>query len=197
VSETKERILNESLVLFSVKGYDGVSMSDIAGAVGIKASSIYKHYVGKEEIFRSIVRQFEDKTASIFNSTLLEDREYKNISKEMLIEMIRQTFILYAEDPFLANCRKLFMISAFKRPEIGSLYTKYFIEMPIQYQAKLFTILQEDMEIHKRDTKVMAYHFYTPILIILQEFDYKKITVEEALEKINVLVTQFMEVYQL
>ena len=84
------RILDESLALFSVKGYDGVSMSDIAEAVGIKAASIYKHYTGKEAIFRSILKEFEGKTENIFKDVLLQERNYKNISKEMLIGMIQQ-----------------------------------------------------------------------------------------------------------
>ncbi len=35
----RNEILQEALSLFSVKGYDGVSMSDIAEVVGIKAAS--------------------------------------------------------------------------------------------------------------------------------------------------------------
>lgn len=197
MSETKIRILEESLALFSVRGYDGVSMSDIAEAVGIKASSIYKHYNGKEAIFSSIIKLFEDKTESIFQNGLLEDREYKYISKEILVEMIQQSFRLYAEDSYLASCRRLFMISSFSRPDISSLYMKYFIEFPMQYQSKLFDNLLEASAIQIRDTTVMAYHFYSPIFVILQEVDYKKLTIEAALEKINKVVIQFMEVYQL
>lgn len=43
----------------------------------------------------------------------------------------------------------------------------------------------------------MAYHFYTPILILLQEYDYKNVTLEKALKQIELLVTQFAEVYGL
>lgn len=197
MSDTKIRILNEALALFSIKGYDGVTMFDIANAVGIKPASIYKHYTGKEEIFRSIVKEFEEKTGNIFNASVLDNRVYLDVTKEMLIEMIQQTFQLYAQEPFLTRCRRLFMISAFHRPEIGDLYVKYFIEMPMQYQAELFAILQENKMLDKRDTSIMAYHFYTPILILLQEFDYKKITMEEAIDKISLLVSDFMEVYQL
>ena len=53
LNSTKERIIFESLNLFSQKGYDGVSMRDIAAAVGIKGASIYNHFKGKEEIFLS------------------------------------------------------------------------------------------------------------------------------------------------
>ena len=43
---TKERIIYESLRLFSEKGYDGVSMREIAAAVEIKAASLYAHFEG-------------------------------------------------------------------------------------------------------------------------------------------------------
>ena len=41
---TKERIIDQALDLFSRKGYDGVSVRDISGAVGIKESSLYNHF---------------------------------------------------------------------------------------------------------------------------------------------------------
>jgi AcrR family transcriptional regulator len=195
--DTKERILIESLALFSVKGYDGVTMSEIADFVGIKAASIYKHYAGKEDIFHKIVQRFEEKTGDIFSPALLDSMEYLNISKEMLIKMIQQTFQLYAEEPFLSKCRKLFMISSFNRTEIGELYAKYFIMMPLQYQSGIFSIMQKTKACGEKDTGIMAYHFYAPILILLQEYDYKSITMEEALKKIELIVTQFTEVYTL
>lgn len=193
--DTKEKILNESLSMFSVKGYDGVSMTDIADAVGIKAASIYKHYSGKEDIFNSIVLLFEEKTKSIFDPALLTNAEYMTISKEILIGIVQQTFRIYAEDSYLSKCRRLFMISAFHRTEIGDLYAKFFIELPMKYQAELFATMQKSNSLAKRDTSIMAYHFYTPILVLLQEYDYNKITLEEALKKIKLLVTQFTEVY--
>ncbi|MCI6007618.1 MAG: TetR family transcriptional regulator, partial [Ruminococcus sp.] len=37
---TKQKILNEALTLFSEKGYSSVYVGDIADAVGIKAPSL-------------------------------------------------------------------------------------------------------------------------------------------------------------
>ena len=41
---TKELILKEALRLFSDNGYDGVSVREISGAVGIRESAIYRHF---------------------------------------------------------------------------------------------------------------------------------------------------------
>ena len=49
--DTKQRILDEALRLFSQSGYDAVSVERIASAVGIKAPSLYKHFKSKQEIF--------------------------------------------------------------------------------------------------------------------------------------------------
>jgi len=54
VASTREDILNESLDLFAKKGYHGTSMREIAKAVGIKGSSIYNHFSGKEDIFSEL-----------------------------------------------------------------------------------------------------------------------------------------------
>ena len=56
---TKEEILMESLRLFAYSGYSGVTMRDIAEKVGIRQSSLYKHFTGKQEIFDSIVERMD------------------------------------------------------------------------------------------------------------------------------------------
>ena len=51
---TKEKIMDVAIKLFSDRGYDRVSMRDIAGMVGIKASSIYNHFSSKREILKGL-----------------------------------------------------------------------------------------------------------------------------------------------
>ena len=53
--DTKERIIEEALRLFSEKGYAGTSMSDIAERLKITKAALYKHYAGKREIFQKIL----------------------------------------------------------------------------------------------------------------------------------------------
>lgn len=54
MASTREEILNKALDLFAEKGYHGTSMRGIASAVGIKGSSIYNHFSGKEDIFSEL-----------------------------------------------------------------------------------------------------------------------------------------------
>lgn len=41
---TKDNIIEQALRLFSAKGFEAVSVRDIARAVGIKESSLYYHF---------------------------------------------------------------------------------------------------------------------------------------------------------
>ena len=55
--DTKHRILDEALTLFSEKCYANVYVGDIAEKVGIRAPSLYKHYKSKQAIFDAIIEE--------------------------------------------------------------------------------------------------------------------------------------------
>jgi AcrR family transcriptional regulator len=55
-SETrKEEIVRTAEMLFKKKGYNAVTMRDIAQAVGIKAASLYNHIQSKQQILSEII----------------------------------------------------------------------------------------------------------------------------------------------
>jgi AcrR family transcriptional regulator len=60
---TREKIINSTIELFLSKGYEAVSMRDIAKATGIKASSIYNHFQNKEQIIDEVLLVFRDHLA--------------------------------------------------------------------------------------------------------------------------------------
>ena len=59
MSDTKEQILLAALRLFARDGYEAVSVSQIAGALGMTKGALYKHYKNKQDIFDSIVARME------------------------------------------------------------------------------------------------------------------------------------------
>ena len=65
--DTKERILDISLSMFSISGYEAVSIRDICGAVGIKESSLYYHFRNKRDILDSLMRKYEDHISSLLH----------------------------------------------------------------------------------------------------------------------------------
>ena len=51
----KEEILIVALHLFARDGYEAVSVSQIAGALGITRGALYRHFKSKRDIFDCIV----------------------------------------------------------------------------------------------------------------------------------------------
>jgi TetR/AcrR family transcriptional regulator, cholesterol catabolism regulator len=48
---SRSRIVAAALDLFSTRGYEGTSIRDIAGAVGMTTASLYYHFSSKDELF--------------------------------------------------------------------------------------------------------------------------------------------------
>jgi AcrR family transcriptional regulator len=53
--DTRERILAKARVAFDAEGLDGLSMRDIAAAVGITPMAIYRHYANKQALIDALV----------------------------------------------------------------------------------------------------------------------------------------------
>ena len=56
---TKEDILIVALHLFARDGYEAVSVSQIAGELGMTKGALYRHYESKRAIFDHIVKRME------------------------------------------------------------------------------------------------------------------------------------------
>ena len=66
MKETQERLLDTAANLFAKQGFAGVSMRDIARAVGITQAAIYHHFEGKDALYIAAVTWlFEKNTLGV------------------------------------------------------------------------------------------------------------------------------------
>jgi AcrR family transcriptional regulator len=72
-----EALLNESMRLFNLKGYRDTSMEDIATAVGMPASGIYRYFSGKSDILAAAFRRAADRLSAELSAivTTVPDRQ--------------------------------------------------------------------------------------------------------------------------
>ena len=66
-----EALLTESVHLFNGKGYRDTTMEEIASAVGIPTSGIYRYFSGKNDILAAIYRRAADRLSSEASSILV------------------------------------------------------------------------------------------------------------------------------
>ena len=53
----KEKIVHESLRLFSLKGFLNTSIDDILGAAGASKGGLYNHFKSKDELFEAVLTE--------------------------------------------------------------------------------------------------------------------------------------------
>ena len=56
----KNEILDAAEILFTEKGYDNTSVTDIMNAVGIAKGTLYHHYKSKEDILNALIKRQTD-----------------------------------------------------------------------------------------------------------------------------------------
>lgn len=90
----KGDLLLASLDLFSHRGYDGVSVRDIAKQAGVSEAALYKHFSGKEDlalyIFRKIISEYTEKVKAIV--------EEDSSAADRLVKVQQYTYGLYRQD---------------------------------------------------------------------------------------------------
>jgi TetR/AcrR family transcriptional regulator, transcriptional repressor for nem operon len=61
---SREKIMDTATRLAQAHGYGGLSIRDLAAAVGIKASSIYYHFPGKAELAAAVAHRYWEHSVS-------------------------------------------------------------------------------------------------------------------------------------
>jgi AcrR family transcriptional regulator len=199
---TKERILDEALTLFSTNGYDGVSIKDIANAVGIKDSSIYKHFKSKYQIFETIIQQMANRMEEIHQKLQVPDARSQNVSlcfgnmtAETLVEISKKLFLFYLKDSVVGRLRRLLTVEQYRNSEIAETYRKIYIDSAIDYQTEVFRQMIVAGTFVEGDPYLMAIHFHSPILLLLSKYDNMIEKEEEALKILEKHVNHFGRMY--
>jgi AcrR family transcriptional regulator len=71
-SAARRRVFEAAIVLFGAHGYHGVSVRDIAGALGLKPMALYTHAKSKQDLLFEIVRIGFETHRNELNAALLE-----------------------------------------------------------------------------------------------------------------------------
>ena len=200
--DTKKRILDEALTLFSEKGYANVFVGDIADRVGIKAPSLYKHYKNKRAIFDAIIDEMNQrfaeqaKSMNINGTDAQKDSEiYKNMSEEKLLALGRQFFLYYLHDDYNKRFRKMLTIEQFNSKDLADIYSKLYVDDPLAYQSMLLGMVAQAGMLHTDNVNIMTLHFYAPIYFLLTMCDRDPEREPEALKTLDEHIKQFNRLY--
>lgn len=200
--DTKQIILDSALELFAARGYESVSVGDIAAAVGIKAPSLYNHYASKQAIFDAIVKSVAEKYQNdtdkinihVENSSK-DVPSLKQIGVENLCAKVREMFIYSLRDEKISRFRKMMTIEQFRSPELAALYSSRYVDRMISYHADIFRGLIAVGEIADEDPQTLAVIYVSPLIVLLGVCDRQPEREEECLKKLDAHVRLFYNTY--
>ncbi len=174
---TKEKIFDVSIDLFSKKGYDSVSLREIADEVGIKKSSIYSHYPSKEAILMDIFEYF---TGQFEYNEILNSKDFILANdNEILLENPEQFYHMGSEaiKAMLLEERnlkiwKLIFIQMYYNEDIRIFFQNEILIKPLIFWNNFFAILKEKGIIKKdSNPKLLAKEYYSfPIYLLFEIF---------------------------
>ncbi len=196
--DTKQRILDKALELFSAQGYDSVSVGEIANAVGIKAPSLYNHFPSKQAIFDAIVEstaaQYESDTDKIDIHVQNVQKDipiFTETSEDVLFEKVRQIFEYSLHNETIRRFRRMMTIEQFRSPELAALYSKRYVERILHYHAGIFRALIASGEICADDADALAMLYVAPVITLIGICDRQPEKEDECLEKLKNHVSLF------
>ena len=196
--DTKQRILDKALELFSAQGYDAVSMGQIAAAVGIKAPSLYNHFPGKQAIFdalaASTAAQYEADTGKLDIHVQNAARDipvFTEITEDALFEKVRQIFEYSLHNETISRFRRMMSIEQFRSPELAALYSARYVERVVRYHAGIFRALIAAGEIAEEEPEALAMLYVAPVLTLIGVCDRQPEREGECLQKLRTHVRLF------
>ena len=166
---TKEKIFDVSIDLFSQDGYDGVSIRQIAKEVGIKESSIYNHYQSKESILESILSYY-------INEMLKEEAPIMQSEKNLKMDFNQfykegsDRFISKLSEEKMMKITRIFLVESYHNEKIKNFVKEAIIGYAINGWEDLFELMKEKKFIKMdADIKQLAESFYYYGLFLLYE----------------------------
>ena len=200
---TRESILMAALRLFSRNGYEGTSMRDIAGEVGISQGAIYKHFAGKDALLEAICTRMEEDDAmhaeaagvpaedplTCDDSSLSQQSSDGGLASDenaaSLFAAFRaftlDMFSYWATDPIAAPFRRMIEIDRFRTPRMDQLHRQYLGAGPLSYtRGCLMSMGMGDAVAQQQGLRIWA-----AFRLLLEMIDTQDIACEEAADSLR------------
>lgn len=195
---TKQEILDASLELFSVHGFEATSISQIADAVGIRKASLYSHFENKQSILDTLVKDVLEQYSehSIFARADWEKSDVSlPLNSDEAANMIQNQIRYILHDPYVSKARKMLVIEQFQNPELAKLQTKQNYSDVMQYCTGLINQLISRGVLAEYDSEIMAAQLGLPVSVWINLCDREPEREQEIMELVEKHVRQFFEVF--
>ena len=192
-NDTKERILDAALVMFSRNGYAGTNIRELSASLGLVKSGVYKHFESKEAIWNALldkmIAYYEEHFGSAEHLPPVPD------TLEELVSMTMQMVNVTVHDERIVMTRKLLSIEQFRDERARELATKHFLTGLTDMFTRLFRGMMDKGLLRDDDPKMLAFAYTSPISALIHLCDREPEKTEETLKQVEAFSRHFVRTY--
>lgn len=156
---TAKKIQDVALKYFSLKGYDGTSLAEIAEEVGIKKPSIYAHFKSKNELFLAVAQDVADRYYEHWQELLVATENFDY--EQRLYEIFRSIVAYFSNDRIkVAFWVRVLMFPPPEDKDNLLLIFKERVKDLLEQITQIFEQGIKDGAIHNGIAKNMAYAYF-------------------------------------
>ena len=192
-NDTKERILEAALEMFSQNGYAGTNIRELSASLGLVKSGVYKHFESKEAIWNALLDQMIAYYADHFGSA--EHLPPVPDSLEGLVTMTMQMLSFTVRDEKVIMTRKVLTLEQFRDVRARELATKHFLTGLIDIFTRIFTSMMDKGLLRKDDPEMLAFAYTAPISALIHLCDREPEKAEEAIRQAEAFSRHFIQIY--
>lgn len=190
---TKQRILDEALNMFAENGYKGTNLRDLAQALGISKTALYRHFTNKEDIWNSIVESGEKYYEEHFGSA--EDLPPTPDTTDGLLTLTMHQVEFTVHDPFVKKIRRLLAMEQFRNERMAQMATNHYMTGIEKIYTAVFGNMMAKGLMKRDDPAILALEYVSPITMLVHLCDREPAKTEESIERIRKFINHFITVY--
>ncbi len=166
---TKERLFEVALDLFAQKGFDAVSMREIAEAVGIKKASLYSHFSSKDDLLEKIFEYPMARLSNIGPQGADAEQMIISMGVDGFMVMTSGVFNQWIASPEMEKIWRIVCIELYHNEPMKKFFEKFTGEA-IAFWRSNFSIMMKHGLIKQLDADVLAREYLSFYLYAFMEY---------------------------
>lgn len=153
---SKQRIIDSAIDLFSEKGFFETSVREIAKKSSLKVSSLYSHFSSKEAILDYILETYRLELLNVRIPDEMFESIINNKSPEEILTNGFTKIITTTAGQKMNKIIKILLMELYRNPKVRAFYEQWYLNENKDSVSKIFSSLQDKGVIKKINLELLS-----------------------------------------
>lgn len=168
---TKQKIFEESMGLFSNKGFYAVSIRDIVKEVGIKESSFYNHYKSKDTLLEDMLHLISEEFKKTVPPIEILDSIIESSTLEGFLTKGLQNYKEFIQKPFVEKIWRILQMEQYRNEQATQVILNDIFYNMINFLEEALRRFMEQQKMVAGDPALLAREYQYPMFSMVYEYN--------------------------